>query len=566
MLDVELFGMRAGAHLMVNAALHALSSILLYEILRRATGRRVPSAFAAALFALHPLRVESVAWVSERKDVLSAALGLGAVTAYIWYARRRTSARFALVVALFALGLLAKPMLVTLPFALLLLDYWPLARIAGVSDRAGSRGFPVRSPAALALEKLPLVLLAAAASAVTFAVQRRAGAVVSTADVPIPLRVENAIVAYASYLWSTLWPTHLAVFYPLHAPIPAWQIAAAAAALVAISAAVLAGFARRPYLLTGWLWYLGMLVPVIGLVRVGDQALADRYTYLPSIGLYVMIAWGTADLLPRHRSVLAAAAAAVLATCAALSWAQVRHWRDTESLFQHAIAVTGGNYVAHTNLGALLLERGHAEDALRHFEEAVRLRPDHRRAQINIGIARGIVLADRGDYAAAAARYAEVLAADPSNAMAHFNWGALLARQGDLDGAVQHYSEAIRLSPGYAKAENNLGLVLARKGQWTEAAVHYRRAIDAAPQLAEAYGNLGVALETSGDKSGALAAYRELVRLKPREPKGRYNLAGLLVDLGQKDEAVVEYREALRLQPGWEPAEQALRSLGVSGS
>jgi tetratricopeptide (TPR) repeat protein len=592
MLDVELFGLDAGAHLTVNVVLHALASLLLYELLRRGSGARGPSAFVAALFALHPLRVESVAWVSERKDVLSAFLGFAALLAYLRYARAPSRRRYALVAVLFALGLLAKPMLVTLPFALLLLDFWPLGRAREIRPDGCAVGFSPRRISALALEKAPLLVLAVAASAVTFLVQRSAGAVVSVDALPIGLRIENALVSYVSYVIATAWPAGLAVFYPLHPPIATLRVAASVVCLASITAAALWSWRRRPYLSTGWLWYLGTLVPVIGLVRVGDQAMADRYTYLPSIGLYVMIAWGARDLLgSRSRVPLAAAAALAIAGCAALTWVQLGHWRNSETLFRHALAVTSGNYVAHTNLGAVLLARGETDAALAHFEAALRIRDTdavahtklgdalmkrgrtqealphfeqvlrsgpHAEAHVNIGIA----LAERGDDEGAAAHYAAALRTDPDNALAQFNWGALLARQGDEEGAIARYREAVRLDPDYAKAHNNLGLALAGRGRFAEAIEHYRAALGADPRLGAAYGNLGVALESSGDAPGALEAYRELVQREPNDPRARYNLAALLADLGRSGEAAEQYRQALRLQPGWAPAMEALARIG----
>lgn len=552
MLDVQLFGVHAGSHLLVNVLLHAISAIVLYEIFRHATAQRGASAFVAALFALHPLHVESVAWVAERKDALSALLGLLSIAAYIAWVRRPSAGRYALALLLLALGLLAKPMLVTLPFIFLLFDWWPLRRLS-----------PVRLKA-LAIEKLPFLLLAVAAAAVTFAVQRSAGAVVATGSLPVSIRLGNALLATATYLAKSVWPVDLAVFYPMQLPIPSWKVAAATAVLGAISALVWLRARRQPYLVTGWLWYLAMLVPVIGLVQVGDQAMADRYTYLPSIGLSVMLAFGASELAAgwrRGRLALSIAAAAVVLACAALTAQQLRHWRNSETLFNHALAVTEGNYVAHTNLAAVMLERGRAEDAVAHFEQAVSLRPDHAQAQINIRIARGFLLAQRGDGAGAAAQYAAALEADPSNAMAHFNWGVLLVQQGDLSAGAEHYGEALRLAPDYAKAHNNLGLVRARQGRWDEALTHYRRALELAPYLAEAYGNLGIALETTGDRAGALAAYRSLVRMQPHEPKARYNLAALLADLGQTEQAEQQYRAALRLVPGWAPAEEGLAKL-----
>lgn len=568
MLDVELFGMHAGAHLAVNVALHIASAILLYEILRSTTGRRGASACAAALFALHPLRVESVAWVSERKDVLSVALGLATLARYVAFVRRPNALRYGLVVLLFALALLAKPMLVTLPLLLLLFDYWPLARLpspaAGSTRRAAAR----RRFAGLVAEKLPLFVLAAASAVVTIVVQHHAGAMAAATEVPLRLRIETAVVAYAAYLHATVWPVGLAVVYPQPAAIPAWQLSGAATLLLAISAAVAASAARRPYLVTGWLWFLVALLPVIGLVRVGDQAMADRYTYLPSIGLSLMVAWTAADLAPRWRWGRAAAgagAAAVLVACLAATTVQVGHWRDAETLFGHAVAVTAHNAVAHTNLAVTLLDRGRVDEAVAHFEAAARARPDSRQADANVRIARGIALARRGDRHGAAALFADLLRDHPGAAMAHFNWAVLLAEHGDLVGAMAHHRTALRLAPASAEGEWAIGRLLARQGEWLAAAAHFRRAIDLAPFRAEILGDLGVALEAGGDRRGALAAYREFVRQRPQAAVGRYNLAGLLAELGERDAAAQQLGIVLSLRPGWEPAVAALQRLSEPG-
>ncbi|MDX2166671.1 MAG: hypothetical protein SF182_06390, partial [Deltaproteobacteria bacterium] len=347
MVDCRVFGLDAGAHLMVNVALHALAAALLFLFLERATGAFWRSAFVAALFAVHPLRVESVAWVSERKDVLAALFWMLTLHAYAWHARAPSGRRMALVTAAFAGGLLAKPMLVTLPFVLLLLDLWPL-------DRPRTR--------ALLLEKMPLFALVLASCAVTIAAQYTAGAMVAL--VPgfgVSYRVQNAIVSYATYLGQTVWPTDLAVFYPPRTPVPPAEVALSAAVLLAISGLVARHGARRPYLPLGWLWYLGVLVPVIGLVWVGEQARADRFTYLPQIGIGIIVAWGVNDLLarwPRRAWVLAPAATALLLAWAAATRVQIGYWRNTQTLFEHALAVTRDNHVVHANLGAELARLG----------------------------------------------------------------------------------------------------------------------------------------------------------------------------------------------------------------
>jgi tetratricopeptide (TPR) repeat protein len=382
MLDCQMFGLRSGWHHLTNVLLHALAVLLLFAFLNRSTGRRWPSAWVALLFALHPLHVESVAWVAERKDSLSAFFGLLALWSYVRYVERPALRRYLLVVLTFGLGLMAKPMLVTLPFLLLLVDVWPLGRVSG---RPWSRIAPLLS------EKIPLFALSAAAAGATYLVQQAGGAVRSRDAFPLVLRLENALVSYIVYIAKMFWPARLAVFYPYPAEVPAWQAAAAALAIAAVSMLVLRSVRKRPYLAVGWLWYLVTLAPVIGLVQVGAQARADRYTYIPMIGLTIMLAWGAADLLgrvPRAKPAVAVLAAAVCAGCAAITWLQAGYWRDSRTLFQHAVDVTNGNYLAHHNLGVALAESpADLNQAIAHFQAVLQIKPDYARAHTDLGSA-----------------------------------------------------------------------------------------------------------------------------------------------------------------------------------
>lgn len=546
LLDVELFGLDARYHLVENVVLHALATVLLFVALHRLSGARWPSALVAALFALHPQHVESVAWVSERKDVLSTVFWMLTLWAYAAYAATPRLGRYLLVIAAYVAGLLAKPMLVTMPFVLLLLDYWPLRRLD-----------PTRPSRRVLLEKLPLLALAAAMSVITYRVQHMAGAVVSADVVPFDARLANAVVAYGTYLWKTVLPLNLAPFYPLHLPVPAWQTALAGLALAAISAAVIASARRRPYLLVGWGWYLGTLVPVLGLIKQGDQAMADRFTYVPLIGVFIMLAWALADLVAARRAAarpVAAGAALALAACAALTVAQVRHWRNSDALFRHALAVTEDNYVAHGSLGVYLVASGNYADALTHFEEAVRIRPNYLKAQVNAGT----VHATLGNTEAARAAYQRALAIDPLSALAHYNMGVLLAREGRTSEAVVEYRAALATEPTYANAHNNLGLALAALGQLDLAIGHYRTAIRLRPDLAPAMVNLASALDAVGRPDEALGYYEAAVRAAAHEPLAHLNLGAALAARGRLDEAISHYQEAVRLQPGFGDAQIAL--------
>lgn len=462
MLDCSLFGMNAGAHLLANVAFHALDAVLLFVLLATITGATWRSAWVAALFALHPAHVESVAWVSQRKDVLSALFWMLTTLAYVRYARQPSVGRYLPVALAFALGLLAKPMLVTLPVTLLLLDWWPLAR--------RDRGL-----ASLALEKIPLFILSAAASAVTLVTQGSAGAVPALASIDLGERVGNALTNYALYLGTIFWPWPLAVFYPL-TPLDLAFAAAAALLLAVVTAAALATARRAPYLTVGWLWFLVTLLPVIGLVQVGGQQIADRYTYLPSIGIFVMVAWGATDAFAARRgaaSWLATAGAATVAAAAFLSWRQVPYWRDSVTLFTRAIAVTERNFLAHNNLGEALVAAGRADEAAAHYLEAARIHPGYAPARNNVGL----VLARQGRYAEAEKEFRAALARTPDSALIESNLATTRARLGDYDDAVAHYRRSLALDPTNPVTHASLADSLVLLGRLDEAIRHREEAV-----------------------------------------------------------------------------------------
>jgi Flp pilus assembly protein TadD len=451
MLDCELFGMNAGAHHVVGVLLHALSAALLYLILRGMTGAAGKSAVVAALFALHPLRVESVAWASERKDVLSAFFFLLTIAAYRRWVERPGGARYASVVASLALGLLAKAMLVTVPFVLLLLDYWPLRRMSGAN------AVPLRR---LLREKVPLFALAAASSVVTFVAQRSQGATYLGETLPWGDRVANALVTYAAYLRSLAWPSGLAVFYPYRGDVSPGQWLGALLLLGGLTALAVRASRRERALAVGWFWYLGTLVPVIGLVQVGGQSMADRYTYVPSIGVFLMVAWGL-DAIPaasrRRRALLAGLAGAAVLACAVATWRQVGRWRDPATLYGHALRVTRENYLAHNNLGVVLLAQGRVADAVAHHEEAIRIEPRYTAARANLGLA----LASLGRADEAVAQLREALRLAPGNAAVHANLATALMLRGDHEEAIAHCVEACRIAPGDPRLLNNLAWIRA---------------------------------------------------------------------------------------------------------
>lgn len=482
MADVELFGMRPGPHHLVSVLWHGANALLLFALFLAATGQRLRSAFVAALFALHPLHVESVAWIAERKDVLSSCFGLLALLAYVRYTRAPRAATYLPVPLLHAASLAAKPMLVTLPFLLLLLDHWPLGRFGpGTARRRG----------ALLLEKAPLLLLSVAVSSLAVAAQDRA--VADLERFPLWVRSANAALAWVGYLVKTIVPQPLSVFYP-H---PGRSIALAGAAgaallLVAVTLAALRRWRTRPALATGWLWFLACLLPVIGLVQVGMQAMADRYTYLAQTGLAVMGAWGVlgAQAPERQRRLLAGAGAAGIALLAALSFFQVRLWRSDAVLFAHAARHTRGNYVAHNALGTALALAGQPREAAEQIREAIRIRPDYSLAWFNMGV----LLEQAGDLDEAARHYAGALRLDPRSARAATNLGGIEQRRGRRREAAEHYRTALRADPGDPVANNNLGVILLGEGRSAEAAAAFRRTLARDPANREAVANLARAL------------------------------------------------------------------------
>ncbi len=517
MLDVSLYGLNPAGHHLTSLLLHAANAALLFLVLFRMTGAPWQSAFAAALFAVHPLHVESVAWVAERKDVLSTFFWMATLWAYLRYTERPRPARYLLVMVLFAAGLMAKPMLVTLPVTLLLLDYWPLGRIAAPG-----------AAAAVLREKIPLFALSIASAAVTLAAQVTGASAVSLERIPAAARLSNAVVAGATYVLKTVWPASLAVYYPHPgAGQAAWKIAAAAALVIGITILVVRRAKRSPYLATGWFWYLATLVPIIGLVQVGSQSMADRYTYVPLIGLFVAVSWGAPELASAwrfRRPVLAISAGAVLCALAAATSVQLRYWRSDVALFSHALDVTSGNWLAEMNLGVALDKLGRADEAIAHYREAVRIRPDYAEAHYNLGVD----MARKGQAEEAIAQYRRTLEIWPDYPYAHNNLGLALEREGKTDEAVAHYRAAVRSLPTFALAHNNLGSALGSQGKFDEAMSHFREAARIAPDFVKAHYNMGILRARQGRNAEAAAHFRDALRLAPGDPDIQRQLAAAL--------------------------------------
>jgi protein O-mannosyl-transferase len=474
MLDVELYGLAPAGHHLTSVLLHAANVCLLFVLLRRMTGRVWPSAFAAALFAVHPLHVESVAWVAERKDVLSLFFGLLTLNAYATYARQPSALRYTAVMLFFALGLLSKPMLVTLPFAMLLLDYWPLARLR---DNATWRH--------CVLEKLPLIAMAVAASMMTIIAQRGGSSIGGLDRYPLGRRLANAIVAYVEYLRKTVWPTDLSVFYPYPNAFPRWQVLGAAFVLIAITGMAIALLRKRPYVAVAWFWFLGTLVPVIGLVQVGRQAMADRYTYLPHIGLFMVIAWGAAelaDLIRIPRQAAAALAGMILLALSARTVVQLGYWSDSTTLFTRALALNPSSYVAHHQLANELARDNQLNAAERHYRAALDSYPQHARSYLNLGN----VFTRQKRLVDAEVALREATRLDPSLARAHLSLGLVLMRRQKFAEAEASFAAALEREPTLALAHYQWGLALREQKRPHEAAQHFRSALTLQPTLEDA--------------------------------------------------------------------------------
>jgi protein O-mannosyl-transferase len=510
MLDCELFGLDPGGHHLTNALLHMASVIVLFLVLRRMTGSLWPGAFVAALFAIHPLRVESVAWITERKDVLSGFFFMLALVAYARYVDGPPKlSRYLAVVACLILGLMSKAMLVTLPLVLLLLDYWPFNRLgrpvpAAADGEPSTRWRRLSVPGQVVLEKVPLLALSAAAGAITVLTQRRVHAVMSLEVAPLGARLANALVSPVVYLWQMLWPVNLAAYHPFpHDGTPWWSAGGAAAGLAVISWVAVIQRRSHPYLLVGWLWYLVVLLPVIGLLQAGGQAHADRYTYLPQIGVYMAVVWTMKGLCagsPRRLAALVTAGIAVVAALGTCAHRQTAHWRDSESLWRHALACDPDNVLAHYNLGMAMSDLRRDDAAISEFASALKLQPDYPDAHNSLGF----TLFRQGKVDEAIAQYDLVLKLHPDNALAHYNLGVALTQKGQTDDAIAHFEQAAAVQPDDAKIRNNLGMSYLQKRRLGDAMIQYQKALAIEPGsvlIRDNFAHLGWIFATSPDDS-----------------------------------------------------------------
>jgi len=529
MIDCEFFGTNAGGHLLVNALIHVANTLLVFWFLLRTTHARWPSAIVAALFALHPLHVESVAWASERKDTLSTFFGLLSLIAYMRYVKAPSIRRYAWVAITLALGLLAKPMLVTWPFVMLLLDYWPLGRFAAViqsgveESRRRTSKLTLRDPSTslgmttkkLVVEKIPLFALVAASAAITLAAQSHGGAVRTLMHAPITFRLSNALVSYAKYLLLAFWPHDLAVYYPLPPTgIQVWQVIGATFLLIGITALCFFQRRNRPYLMVGWLWFLGTLVPVIGFIQVGGQTMADRYFYIPSIGLFVAVVFGLADLAKSWRiapSLSAAIADGILLILATLTNMQIQRWHDSFTVFEHTLAVTPPNLHIEHNLGLAMGDSGRCDEAAAHFEKAIQIDPKFYESLVGMGVTRDFQgrLPEAIDYFQAAIR------SQPDVPTAHVYLGRVLWKQNNDQAALEEIRRASQLAPDDTNIRADLGLALQLMGRIPEAIEQFHEALRMNPNNAEVHANLGLALLASGKPRESIPEFEVALRLNP---------------------------------------------------
>ncbi len=578
MLDCQFYGLNAGGHHLTNVLLHAASAILLFLVLRRMTAAIWPGAFVAAVFVVHPLHVESVAWVTERKDALSGFFFMLTLWGYVRYVQNRstikgqgsggsTAARaitsrpwaldYGLALLFFACGLMSKLMVATLPFLLLFLDYWPLNRFAQPAPgEAGSGESRWLVPKHLILEKIPLLGIILMAGLGMLFARPENGMTLSPAA--SSLQTGRALLTPLAYLWQMIYPVGLSVSPPPPAIAPpVWEVTLGTILLAAISAAFFLWRRTRPYLLVGWLWYLVMLAPVLVLIGKGMELRCDRYTYLPQIGLYVLLTWAAADLCAGwryRRVVLGGCSTIILVALIFCARTQTSYWRNSESLWTRTLACTSDNFIGHNNLGLALLQKGSVDEAFVHFQKALQINPDSAEAHNNLGSA----LLQKGKVDEAIAHYQKALQIKPDFAEAHNNLGNALLQKGSVDEAIAHFQKALQIKPDFAEAHNNLGSALLQKGSADEAISHYQKALQIKPDFAEAHNNLGNALLQKGSVDEASAHFQKALQINPGYAEAHYNLGNALLKMGSVDEAISHYQRALQIKPDYAEAHNNL--------
>ena len=587
MLDCQLWGLKAGGHHLTNVLLHTANALLLFLVLRRMTslrpdegvGAAAPqagalwcSAFVAAVFAVHPLDVESVAWVAERKNVLSTLFWLLTMGAYVRYVEKsevqspRSKVYYGLTLVFFALGLMSKPMLVTLPFVLLLLDYWPLQRVSSFKFSVSSPGTTPSSTlnsdqsragpqlSALVFEKVPLLLLAVGSSVVTYLGQKNLNSVTTLKESPLGVRLAKVSVNYVGYLRDTFWPEGLTVLYPYPPTFSVVTVGLSVLLLASLTLLVLWTVRSRPYLAVGWFWFLGTMIPVIGLVQVGNTPVADRFTYVPQIGLYLMAAWAARDLTVSwrcRRQWRVAMATLVITALMVGASIQTTYWRNGESLWIRALACDPENFHAQSNLGNALFQTGRVDEAMAHFQEALRIKPDDAEIQNNFGN----VLLQKGEVDEGIIHIQKALQIRPDNAEIQNNLGNALLQKGEVDEAIVHYQKALQIDPHGAEIRYDLGNALLQKGEVDEAIGDYQKALQINPYHADAHDNLGCALLQKGNVDEAMVHFQKALQINPDDADAHHNLASALLRKGRVDEAITQYQRALQIKPDYPEAQ-----------
>jgi len=560
MVDSQLWGLSPGGLHIVNLFFHLANIAFLFFLLEKLTGDFWPSAFVATLFALHPIHVESVAWITERKDVLSAFFFFLTIGGYSRYVNQPGVIRYFITFLFFAMGLMAKPMLVTLPFVLLLLDYWPLERfkfgqIIHHSNRSKTYHFFY-----LVFEKIPFLIFTVLVSVLTYLGTKGVGGIASLESLPVDVRVTNALAYYLKYIGKLLYPANLSVLYP-HPNTASWfSIVGTSGLLLGMTWVFIRKARTYPFSIVGWLWYLGMLFPVIGLVHAGTQGMADRFAYLPFIGLYIAIAWSVPALsagLSHRKTGIAVLSAIVLSIFITTTWHQVHLWENSISLFRHTLKHTDNNYLIHNNLGTVLQEQGNIDDAIKHYREALRIQKDYVSAYDNLGMA----LLEQGNIDEAIEHFQEALRIEPDFEKAHNSLGIALQKQGNIGDAIEHYREALRIKPDYVKAHNNLGITLQKQGNIDEAIEHFQEALRIEPDFEKAHYNLGLALQKQGNIDDAIEHYREVLRIKPDYVLAHNNLGIAFYYKGDVAMAIRHFEKAIEINPNYFDAKNNLKKM-----
>jgi len=602
MLDCQLFGLNPGAHHLSNLFYHLLNIMLLYLVLFRMTGAVWKSAFVAAMFAIHPVNVDSVAWIAERKNLLSTTFWMLTMLAYVYYAARPGLWRYLMMTVVFTLGLMAKPMLVTLPCALLLLDFWPLYRCKWSRERwldevalppSDFPAFHTASISRLILEKIPLLALSFTAMALSFISLEKNSQILNEIVQPMGLRIANALVSYAHYLWKMVWPANLAVFYPFPTEIPLWQPMAAGVALITATGLVIAYSRKKPYLATGWFWYVGTLTPVIGIIQGGLwPQIAERWAYVPFVGVFILLAWGVPDLAGRLRwnqRIVAILGLAVIGLFATLTTGQLKHWKNSKTLFQHTLNVTESNFMAHLHVGHFFFDQDDTAKAIENYRQAIEIMPNfnnayealgdtyvslkddekaffyYHKALLNSPSSVGVfykignLYAQMGRYDQAVRYFKDIIAFSPDDPTGHNNLGAAYLYMGDSTAALQNLKKAIALQPDYPEAFYNLGLVASKIGDIGQAMAHFQKAVALNPDYGNAHSSLGKIFFQSGNMDQAMVHFRQAARITPDNATTHYNIGVILYMRGQMTEAARFFQNALEIDPGYDKAMTALK-------